>query len=115
MNYKILSIVLVTVLVAGCANTAVTTIRDSNGYHVISKNASAVRETMYPVKKGMKVEMVTNLSSGEIGVLLVINGKKVFSRIFNKSERFNYTIPKTGACLVKIYLKNTCGRFDFLI
>ena len=108
-------LVILAVFFTGCARTSIASWSDSTGFHVRFKNATGVREEMFPVKAGMKVRMVTRLNSGKAGVLLVINGKKVFSKIFNDSAGLNYTIPETGDCLVKVYLKNANGSFDFLI
>ncbi len=115
LKFVLAFLIILAVFSSGCARTSITAWSDSAGFHVRSKNATAVREEMFPVKAGMKARMVVRLNSGETGVLLVINGKKVFSKLFNGSARVNYTIPETGDCLVKVYLKNANGSFDFLI
>ena len=123
---RVLATILVALIVSGilmgCVSESISTNTDEKGWHCKFNSATGVRDIAYPVKKGMNVTFVANVSSGSLLTALTLNGKLVFYKWFNKSgERgvvnctVNYTIPETGVCIVKIYIKNATGNFDFLI
>ena len=107
--------VLLALILAGCAKERVNSTSDARGWHLNFSNFTGVKETMYPVRKGMNVSIRSNLSSGKIAVVLVLNGKNVFGKVLKRNETVNYTIPRSGDCLVKVFADRASGRFDFLI
>ncbi len=116
MNLRLALVVLVIASITfGCAKVNVTTSKDEKGWHCNFTSATAIKETVYPIKKGMIVKMVAKIVKGEMTVNLMINGKSVFLEKINKTKNINYTIPKTGICILRLYIKNATGSFDFLI
>ncbi len=114
MDKKLMLALILTFAVLGCVNS-VSTYSDERGWHVNFTNSNNVVETMIPVDRGMNVSMVSNLSSGEVKVVLIINAKPVFSTVMSSHETVNYTLPVKGVCLVKLYARKASGSFDFLI
>ncbi len=100
---------------AGCARERASSSSDASGWHLNFSNFTGVKETMYPVRAGMKVKIMSKLDSGKLAVVLVLNGKNVFGKVLKRNESLTYTIPKNGDCLIKVYADKASGHFDFLI